>query len=614
MAGSGLVFGAILGGAVFAAAVWRRRVAEMVPLSVLFLIAHSWLCGQIGLLRFSALVTVFGMIALGVAGLVILLRRKGAREPVWDVSLVCFALGFLWLVYVSAGRMPLEQADFAQWALAPKAMYYTNSLAPSGWAAAAAPALAVFQTIFQTCNALFSSGGGFEGWLLYVAYGTACLALLLPFTHSSYPNRWVRAGYTLLYFLAAVCVPLQFFGLFSALNPDGLLAILAAASLLMAARKKSLPHAFAVGLTLFVLTLVKDAGMFFAAAALAVYAVTLVRSAEYRQANRGLRFWLLAIPALFTLTARLSWWRVSFSLHGATAGVGTLFWQSFAAKQIEVRLGLTAGSATVFSLATVHLSFLALLLALAAATALLIRAFQNRKELRDTRSALWGAAAAAVLYTAGLLPAYWFAVDAADAAKLLNFERLIAVGFAVWMLIAAAAAKEGLESQPRWPWRRHLLVILTCLCVVLTGSGAVSSLTNRDFTADNEKYHTYYAVADAAQTAIPEDARVYLVCQNDDGTAFATLRYALCPRRTNAETTVWLRDPEAKQYAWTYPVAAEAWKAELLAYDYVLVYRADDYLQTAVAAAVTANGILEANTIYRVNKDTGLLEEGTAGE
>jgi len=612
MAGSGLVFGAILGGAVFAAAVWKRRVAEMIPLSVLFLIAHSWLCGQAGLLRFSAPVSVFGMIALGGAALALSVLRKDAWKLVWDVSLVFFALGFAWLLYVSAGRLPLEQADYTQWALAPKAMFYENSLTPAG-VAAVSPALAVLQTIFQSCNALFPSGG-FEDWILYVAVGTACLALLLPFAYSAHPNKWARAGYALLYFLTAVCVPLQFFGLFSALNPDGFLAILAASCLLVAAQKKSLSHAFIMGLYLAVLTLTKDAGLFFAAAAFAVYAVTLVRSAEYRQAERGRRMWLLVIPVLFLLLARLSWWHAGLSLHGAVAGVWNLFWQSFAAKLINVRLALTAGSVTVLSLATVHLSYLALCIALAVGTALLVRALQNKRELRDARAALWTAAAAAVLYTAGLLLAYWFAVDEADAAKLLNFERLIAVGFAAWILVAAETAKGVLDLRPRWTWRRHLLVILACGCVIFAGSSAVSDLTSREFTAANEKYHTYYAAADTAQAAIPGDTSVYIVCQNDDGTAFSTLRYALCPRRTNTGTTWWLRDPDDKQYEWTYPVTPEAWQAELKDYDYVLVYRADDYLQTAVARAVTADGTIQANTIYRVDKDTGLLEEGTADE
>ena len=69
MAGGILVFLAILGGAVFAAAALGRRMAEAIGLSVAALIAHTWLCGQIGLLRFSAVVTPIVFILLGVAGL-----------------------------------------------------------------------------------------------------------------------------------------------------------------------------------------------------------------------------------------------------------------------------------------------------------------------------------------------------------------------------------------------------------------------------------------------------------------------------------------------------------------------------------------------------------------
>ena len=600
MAGSLLVFAAILGGAVFAAAVWKRRVAEMLPLSVVFLMAHTLLCGQIGLLRFSAVFTPLVMIALGAVGLTIGLRK---RLNLWDSSLLYFTLSFVWLVYISKDRLPLLQTDFTQWALAPKAMFTANTLALDGWALAFSPALAVLQYVFQACNALFAPDAGFEGWLLYVAGGTAVLALLTPFAHSAHPRRLVRAGYTLLYFLAAVCVPLLYFDLFSTLYPDGLLAILAAAAFLTAAREKSVPQAVITGLYLFALTLVKDAGLWFALGALLAYGITLRRSRAFRQAGRGQRIWMAALPPALVLLARLSWLHLSITLHGAAAAGETLrlFWESFAAKAVTVRMGLTLESGTLFSLFTAHLSFLALAVFLVCLTAWLLRAMRPYQALRDACTALAATAGSALLYMAGVAAVYLFAIDAADAAKMAGFERLTAIGVVCWSLVAGMSALRALEQKPAWPWRRHMLVILICVGIALTGSGTVSALTGRSFTADNEKYHTYYAVADTAQTVIPEDAKVYIVSQNDDGTAFAVLRYALCPRETNTGVTYWLRDPQEKQYEWTYPVTPEAWRAELADYDYVLVYRADDYLQTEIAAAVGA--AIAPNTVYRVDGD-----------
>ena len=136
----------------------------------------------------------------------------------------------------------------------------------------------------------------------------------------------------------------------------------------------------------------------------------------------------------------------------------------------------------------------------------------------------------------------------------------------------------------------------------------MSDLSARSFTADNEKHDAYYAVAEDAAARLPETARVYIVCQGDDGSAFAALRYALCPRFTNADNTFWLSDPEGKQNQWSHPVTAEQWKTTLESYDYVLIYRADNYLQKTLAPALAADGILEANTVYAVNRQTGLLE------
>ena len=602
MAGSVMVFLAILGGAVFLAAVLKRRVAETVPLSVLFLIAHTYLCGLFGLLRFSVIVTVSGMLLLGAYGLYLSLRKRGRRRVEWDVSLLFFMLGFAWIVYISAGRIPLEQADYTQWALAPKAMFYTNSLTPADGATAFSPALSVFQTVFQVYNALIQPEAGYAEWLPYVACGTACLSLLLPFARCAHPRRWVRTGYSLLFFLTVLCIPLQAFGLFSALNPDGFLAILAAASVLAAAQKKSTVNAVAVGLYLFVLTLAKDAGLFFSLSALAVYMVTLLRCDKYRQAARTKRAVLTALPAALVLLARLTWLRLSFTLHEANAGVFSQFWQSLTAKLFTYRVGL--GGATLF---TLHVSVVALAVLLGVMTALLVRAMRTRPALRNAKTALSFAPGIAALFAVGLWLIYLFAVEEADAAKLVNFQRFISVGTVFWMLLAAASAFRVQAEAGTWTWRRHLLIALACACVILPCGDTLGGLTSREFTADNDRYHTYYAVAGEAQLVIPEDARVYIVSQNDDGSVYNTLRYALYPRRTNLGKTYWLSDPEQKPNDWAYPVTAADWKTSLSEYDYVLVYRTDNYLQTTIAAVVTEGSAIEANTIYRVDQDTGLL-------
>lgn len=603
MAGSIAVFLAILGGAVFLAALWKRRVAEMVPLSVLFLIAHTYLCGLFGLLRFSAVVTVCGMILLGVFALVMGLRRPGRWRPQWDASLAFFALGFAWLMYASAGRIPLEQADYTQWALAPKAMFYTGSLTPAEGTLAYPPTMAAFQTVFQVWGALLAPGSGYLEWLPYEAYGTACLALLLPFAQSPHPQKPVRVLYSLLFYTAALCIALHTFDLFSALNPDGFLAVLAAASVLFAIREKSHAHAFAFGLYLFVLTLIKDAGLFFSLAALAVYWVTLRTSETYKRSNRKQRAVLIAVPALLMLLARVTWPRLAFTLHPAEAGagIGRLFWQGLTAKLLTFRV--TLGGAALF---TLYVSYLALAVMLTIFTVLLLRAVKARG-LRDMQTALGSAPAVAALATLGLWLAYLFAIDTADAAKLLHFQRLAGIGFVFWMLLAAASAFRLPPVTGRWTWRRHLLTVLACACVILPCGDMLGGLTGRAFTEDNDKYHAYYAVADEALRAIPEDANVYIVCQSDDGSAYHTLRYALYPRGVNPETTWWLSDPEQKPNAYAYPVTAEAWKASLADYDYVLVYRADAYLTTAIAEAAAAGAAIQANTIYKIDTETGLL-------
>ncbi len=610
MAASVLVFLAILGGAVFAAALRKQRVSEMIPASVLFLIAHTWLCGLFGLLRFSASFAVFCMIALGVAGLVIHGRRARPRPPLFDVSLLFFGLAYLWLVTISAGRMPLLLEEYRQWALAAKAMALTNSLHPAGVAAAAAPGMAVFAAVFQSVHMLVSPADGYLEWLPYLASGTACLALLMPFAHSAHPKAWVRGGYALVFYLAAVAAALLFFDLFSALAPQGFLAILAAGAFLAATRKQSLPQAVVAGLFVLVLGLCGTAGLFFGFAALLLVLGLLLRAPEFRNAGRGRRIAWIAMPAAPLLLTFFAGLPSGMTLHGVNALPETLglFWQGLTAKAVTVRMGLSAGGSTLFSLVTVHVSFLALFVLLAGCAVYLVYAARRQAILPETRTGLLFAALAACLYTAGILLYYLFAADAADAAKLLNFDRLMAVGVVFLALVALGTWQRVFAHRPHWTWRRHLLTLASCLCLLLTLSGPVGELSARSFTADNEKHDAYYAAAEDAAARLPESARVYIVCQGDDGSAFAALRYALCPRFTNADNTFWLSDPEGKPNQWSYPVTAEQWKTTLESYDYVLIYRADNYLQKTLAPALAADGVLDGSAVYAVNRQTGLFE------
>ena len=609
MAASGLVFLAILGGAVFAAALLKRRAAEMIPASVLFLIAHTYLCGLFGLLRFSAVFTVFLMIALGVAGLILHWRRGAARPPLWDVSLLYISLSFLWLLYVSQGRIPLLREEQAQWALAAKAMTLTNSLRPAGFAAAAAPGAAVFASVFQSVHLFLYPAGGYLEWLPYAASGTACLALLTPFAHSAHPKAMIRAGYGLLSYLAAIAVPLLFFDLFSALYPQGLIAILAAGAFLAATGEKSLPQAVALGLFALVLSLMGAAGWFFGLAAVCLFLSGLMRAPEVRSADRRGRLARIAVLVGLLLLGGITQLPYGVALHGAAAGETLrLFWQSVTAKAVTVRLGLSAGGSAMFSLGTAYVSFLALFALLAACSATLIHAARRDEPLRETRAGLLFAVLVVCAYTAGLLLYYLFAASAMDAAKLVGFDRLMAVGAVFLALFALGAGQRVSARRPRWTWRRHILALFCLLCLLLPASGAVSVLSARSFSADNEKYDAYYAAAGEAAAHLPETARVYLVCQGDDGSAFAALRYALCPRTTNAEGTFWLSDPEGKQNQFSYPVTAEQWKTLLESYDTVLVCRADGYLQDVLAPTLAADGALEADAAYAVNRQTGLLE------
>ena len=577
MAGSVAVFLAVFGGAVFLAAVLRRRVSAMAPWSLLFYLAHTYLCGLLGLLRFSVLMTGGLMIALGVLGLILSLRKSHPWRAQWDTSLLLYALGFAWLLYVSSGRLPLTQAEYTQWALAPKAMLYTGSLTPADAPAALSPMLAVLQVIFQGAHAALAPGSGLQDWLFYVPGGFFCLTLLLPLAASSHPKAVVRTIYALCAYLVASLLPLLFFDAYSSLTPNAPLAVLAAAAFLLAAKSKSLPQAFAMGLYLMVLVLLKDAGLYFALAAYAVYFLTLWRDAQLRQTARTRHAMLALIPLALLFLARLSWPRLGFTLHAASeAGASlSLFWQMLTARLISLRAGLVLPTSTPFTLFTAHISVLAVLLILTVVSAWLLHAMKRWESLAGMRAALWMASATSLVYIAGLWLTYLFIIDPVDAQTLVGFAGFAGIALLCWSLTALGAELALARENTLWTWRRHLLTALGCGLALLVASGAVSGLTARGFTKDVERYHTYFAVADTAAEALPEDARVYIVSQLDDGTVYNTLRYALYPRAVNPADTGWLYDPAGKENAWAYPIAPEDWKAEVMVYDYVLLYRTD---------------------------------------
>ena len=543
-----IVFGlTLMAGGVFAGVFFRRDFADTLPLSAMGLILVLYLAGFLGALKAGVFLILGLALLLYAISVPRLLKEKSAKQFLknhFGAEGVYFIIIYVILVALNVGRLAWHHDELSHWMTCVKAMTNIDDF-PANYALSDAdfasypPAMALFQYFFQKLHEIFDGAALFSEWRPYAAFQLFCCALFFPAVKRLKYNKLWKP----VLLAALLLIPLVFYpDFFAAVLIDPVLGVMAGAAFmyLFLCEDTPLPEKTAyLSMLCALLTLMKDAGIFFAVFAAAAFAASVLIGLRKSNTPQGekprtaapLRSALTAtIPLLSALAAKGSWKLIlnrfatplSFSaplrlgeyLKIFFAG-GDATWRGETVKLYKAALTNTGIYKIHEGITTSYLLVLLLLLAaLAVFTVLRARKSKNPGKTIFLSIIL---ALQTVTYTFFLGAVYISKFSEIEATELACFDRYVRIGILPLFLVLAVLALQCLQPLKN-KWKVPLSAVL-CAGVVLLCSfewlwGFVSRKSVQDTVANREPYRAVQQTVETEcsghdEILIPDDLTIY---------------------------------------------------------------------------------------------------------
>ena len=623
-----LFFLILCSGSFFCAAACDKKFEELLPVTMAGSVLIIFLTGILGSLLPGVYMVMLAAAGLYLAGMVLLIRRRSFRRWLSNMltpGFVLFCFFFVFFIYVNRGRLATFFDEFSHWVDVAKVMtvlddFGTNPASQSRFASYP-PATAIFQYLLQKLAILTGSRSEFTEWMVFTSANLFLVVGLFPLLKNygwKQPLSAALAGAG-LFLSPMILLPYTY----EFAGGDAPMAMLLGAGLgyILLTKDKDWFYTLNLSLCCALLVLTKDLGI------LMGLFLALVAMAADLQANRpigpGAKDRTLAIlkavlPLLALIGFRLLWNLELFTSQAPLKFQEPVDW--------AVVRDLILGRDQTYRGQVLHsfwraffydrgphvahingvVSFFLLTLAETGLLALGIRRY-NRQQSRPESKGTWIAGAflgLCLLYTLGLGLAFPIKYSQWEATTLSSFERYLCVPY-----VAAAVAITALwfriaQEKEGCTWS----LILLSLVLFLTPAADLWNMVGRD-TVDNAKAirRVYEPLNEKIEEAVPEDARVYFIAQEQDGFDYYVEKYSIRPRTISVDWSIGQPFYEGDQ--WTVQRTAEQWQQELVeGYDYVALYQINDYFVDTFGGLFEDPSAIAPDTVFVVNKETGKLE------
>lgn len=608
-------------------AAYGRRCEETLPFSLFALLLTQYIAGLCGLLPYGVTAALLLAAACFVLSAIRILRKKVtlrfAVSNLFTPAFTLFMLLFAVAVVCNIGRSPYHGDEFSHWAYTVKAMLYNNDL---GTAPAAASLYASYppgMSLLQYCIMHLSrmtGGPVYTEWLLFVPYQTTAFALVACAAGKG--RTWKNALPVLPLAAVAVLLPALLYPLFyESLFVDPIIGLLTGYLLSVAWRteKYDALTVCTVCCGLAVLTLLKDAGLFFAIVCAAVLILDLRGAAKPLRstARTGILLCIAAAKASWALHIRMRNVPVRFSqtaplstLPGILTGADTSFrrtaFLNFLHAPFEKRIPLGADTFTVLGKTVPGWQFYISFLLLTAVTLLLLYAavagYGRHTQTRVRRRRIAATVTLGlVLYWVGLCGLYTLKFVAFEAVQLYCYERYLAIPFLAICMLLFSAFSGAITGRLRL---LPPVLLLAAMLAVAPLHSVYPYLTRRSARGSAEMMEPQREIAARVTRIVPAESRLYLLRQDSDGEGIAQ-KYLLYPRIVEGGA---IGPPMYEGDTWSKDITSAEWQETLASgYDYVLLSHVDTLFIERCSDAFDAPETIADGELYAVHHDTGKL-------
>lgn len=611
----------ILGVSLAPLSFFRRKIDEVLPLTVYSVILILYIMGLAGRLKVGVyLVAVLSILSLFGTALYtwnnkkFTLLKKNLLTPGLAVFFVAAVVIFLAL----KGRRLTEWDEFSHWGLVVKNMDVFNAFGNIPEATTHfkgyPPASALFQYFFVKLGRPFTEA------YLPRALDLWIIALLLPFLKNLSWKNWKDV---LLRGAIAFLVPAIFYSqVYTTIYVDALLGIVFAQILYSYfSEKEWSPFSILnVSLGVCILPLIKASGAGLAAIALIIIAVDIIvrrkmlfgplQIAQKKEKIKTVA--LMALPVVGFLFGKQSWalyLKVSQTAEAWNTStvtldnIKTLFTPEIAEYRVKTIETFSDSFFSVQEIGSWKVSpflWFAILLILGILAACLCKDGMEKKRLLFLQG---GMTAGFTVYTISLLILYLFTYSEYEAQRVASFHRYIytyLLGFALVVTFLLLDCERNASHHKRMI---PTLALLTVISLAPMKEVANFVLWGQFYNAETQKSRQEYNTSEQLQVSFDSrQEKVYFVCQNSSGYDYWVVRYNLTPVPVLATPSWSLGPPYSAQDVWTVNISADEWEQTLVdgAYTYVYLYRVDDQFKGQFGSLFENQEQIQSDRFYKV--------------
>lgn len=628
----GVYFCVLLSGSVFCAVWFGKRPENTLPLTTMLLILLLFffgLCSRLALGVTVALAIVCGLYLAACFRLIQTRKWKAFVKDFFTIGLLVFVGSFCVLTVLSYGRVASSWDEFSHWMDVVKAMvtvddFSTNPDSLSTFVSYP-PGMSLLQYFHQKIIGICNKAPIFVEWRAYLSYQLFFVAILMPLFRNCSLRKPLRL---ILLGVIAFFTPMIFFSnLYTGVYIDPILGLLfgGGAAMVFLKTEEDWTYHLHICLVCCMLVLMKDVGLLFAVFLALIYGADRLSNATDFKDMRNLSRILTPVVGIFALsmTLKLLWsWEVTssgygFSFSGKVDIVNLIqvllgHDTSYRRETLENYVDALAAQSVSFGspdIGTVSISYGILVLLFAIASIAIWKLYQ--KQDRATSSKCWTLCLIFVLcvvYFAGMCVMYMYKFSEYESVRLASLARylnIVCLAYCFFLLIIFVDAIAFDTNRTHSREICFLLVLILCLplksiCNLVNGTEKASAHDIRS---------VYEPLSSVIRNTCDGDDIIYVISQEDNGFDFWVIRFNARPNQVVTAFSWSIGEPFYDGDIWTRSITAEDWRQELISsYDYVALYKLNDYFYETYSILFEQPDTIGENQLYRVNKETGLLE------
>ena len=623
---------------------YQRSWEEILPCTNGSIVLILFVGGLAGLLKESVYLILAAAALLYIAGLGLLIRERmqsGNMHRLFKTAGLFFTPGFFYFVllygllaFLHRGRLACRWDEFSHWMSVVSTMVKLDALGTSPQSTMLfkdyLPGMALFQYFCEKLNMLLHSDAAFREWTAFFSYQVLAVSFLMPFWKGLSFRKAIPHG--ILFTLILLSVTVFYNDAVYSIYIDQFVAILAGcglAQLYLLDRKNRVGLA-GLFLTMAMLTLAKDVGIYYSIVLFVLLIVTELSDHAQLKAPRSWRR-LAAIclfGALFAFLPKLLW---SFHLHRcgivkhfpAKVDLANLIQviqgrdQSYRATAFTAFFKRLLSGTMPLGSTAIPVTYPALLVALSVSLLGLNRLYAASNEpaarIPGRRNLIAvSAILATLLYCFGMLLLYLYKFSEVESVALASFDRYIGICFFALSLMIEILALRAFDEEKTHA-RMAAAVLAVVLALSISYSDLYSMLSRRSVAMAIEARAPYDEISSRAMSVLgKEQKRVFIVTQERQGQEYFILRFTLIPHRTN-EQDCFSISPLGAIYEgdiFSGTLSMDQLQERLKEYDLMMVYIADDLFRDSYGELFScpAEEIVD-RTLFTIDRETGTMHK-----